>query len=314
MRAVTLQSWGSAPQVVSIDAPTWRPGHSLIRIEAATVGHLDATVASGSLGVSPGLPYIPGVEGAGTVIESESWSPGTRVTVRGAGVGITSNGTWCESALVPDEALMDVPPEMDMSLAACYFVPTTTAHAAVHEICKAGPGMKLLITGSGGAVGGLSVQMSLRAGAHVIALTRRKMELAQSWVGNVRLATYEDDLASICDLPVDACVDTVAGDHFASRLAGIAPGGLCALVGYAGGSRVIQEVPSWIMSDVTVVPVNMLRRESSARAAAPELARLLSVGELTLAVTEYPATEAAQALSDVTHGEVEGRAVIRFDQ
>jgi D-arabinose 1-dehydrogenase-like Zn-dependent alcohol dehydrogenase len=68
------------------------------------------------------------------------------------------------------------------------------------------------------------------------------------------------------------------------------------------------------MSDVTVVPVNMLRREESARAVAPELARLLSIGELTLAVTEYPATEAAQALSDVSRGEVKGRAVIRFDQ
>lgn len=312
MRAMVVDEWGTPPHLVEISEPPRAAGYARVQMEAATVGHLDATIASGLFGLRPELPYIPGVEGAGRVLESDVWPAGSSVVVRGAGVGITSNGTWCDIAHVPDASLTLAPSGMGMPLAACYFVPSTTAFTAVHDICALGPGTTVLVVGSRGAVGGLTVQLALAAGARVIAMSRGGSVDGELWAPDVTAVSPAADALSTVGHLVDAIVDTVAGEDFASRLRWLAPGGTCALVGYTAGTEVSLDVPSWILSDVRIAPVNMLRREESARGIAPGLAEDLVSGRLSLTVAEYELSDALRAISDVQTGAIHGRAVLRF--
>lgn len=312
MQAIVVDRWGSSPDLRQVPDPVRRPGFSLVRMHAATVGHLDATIASGNFAVHPELPYIPGVEGAGTVLESDTWTAGEKVVVRGAGVGVVSNGTWCEIAEVPNQALASAPVGMPLDLAASYFVPTTTAYVALHDVCHVGEGAWVAVSGASGAVGSMAVQLALQAGAKVVALTRSP----ESWNGpnsdRLKVVSPDDGIALAAERQVDALIETVAGPALGSRLAEVAPGGTCALVGYASAPTVSIAVPNLILSDVAIVPVNMLRRDERAHEVAGALAAKLVAGDLVLSTTTYAPSEAIQAQAAVARGSLGGRAVFDF--
>lgn len=312
MRALQRSAWGSVPEMVEVPIPVRHPGFSLVRIEAATVGHLDATIATGDFAIHPELPYIPGVEGAGVVLESDTWPTESRVIVRGAGVGVLRDGTWCEVAHVPDDALMEVPAGMAPALAACFFVPATTAFVALHDVGGATADSVVVVTGGTGAVGSLAVQLALDAGCTVAAITRDPARLAGQLSSQVIVCGPEDDVLAHVGRAADVLIDTVAGPGLARHLRSVAPGGKCALVGYASGPDVALNVPNAILGDVTLIPVNMLRREARARQIAPSLAARLVSGDLVLPVTQYSAVDVASAIAAVAAGHLGGRATLGF--
>lgn len=311
MKALRLKSLGLSPELLDVIRTPSQSGFSRVRMLAATVGHLDAQIASGHFPIHPQLPYTPGVEGAGEVLESASIPVGMAVTVRGAGVGVIRDGTWCEEAIVPDEALMPAPQGMHMPLAASYFVPATTAFVALHDLCAVGPGSFVLITGGRGAVGSLAVQLALKAGASVVVLTRDP----KSWPGpssdRLTVCASDSDVTSFTGRTFDCLIETVGGAGLERRLSAVKPGGICALVGYASSFDFVLSAPAFILNDVTLAPVNMLRREERAREVAPVLATELLSGELVLPVSEYSLDQIDVALHDVAAG-LGGRAVLTF--
>ena len=70
MKAVRLHAFDAPPVLEDVPEPTLRPGRTLVRMEAATVGHIDRTVWRGSFLKHPPFPYTPGVEAAGVVVAS----------------------------------------------------------------------------------------------------------------------------------------------------------------------------------------------------------------------------------------------------
>ena len=162
------------PFLADMPEPIAGEGESLVQVQAASVGHLDVTIASGRFGVAPALPYTPGVEGAGVVVAGAAHAPGTRVAIRGGGVGIQRDGTWAELVVVPDRALRTVPDDMSLDVAACFYVPLATAFLALHDIGGFTPPERVLVTGASGTVGRVAVDLALDAGAeHVVAVVGR---------------------------------------------------------------------------------------------------------------------------------------------
>ena len=70
------------------------------------------------------------------------------------------------------------------------------------------------------------------------------------------------------------------------------------------------DLPSWLLDDVALLPVNMIRQERRAREIAGELAERLSAGELRVAVERFGIADAARALDALKSGSVRGRAVV----
>jgi NADPH2:quinone reductase len=277
---------------------------------AATVGHLDASIASGNFMIHPPVPYTPGVEGAGIVIESDTWQVGDAVCVRGAGVGLVLDGTWTEVAQVPDASLSQVPQGMDLALAACYFVPVTTAFVTVRDLAQISAGMSVAVTGAGGAVGGLVTQLALEAGATVVALTRNVEGWCRPRSDRLIVCQSAADFSERLG-QVDHLVDTVGGQDLQHRLGWVRPGGSCFLIGYAAGTQATLDLPNFVLNNVSLVPVNMLEHDQRARKVSGHLATQLLKGELQLEVMEYRLDQFAQAITDVARGALAGRAVLR---
>jgi NADPH:quinone reductase len=312
MRAVMMRALGAPPEIHEVPVPDRATGHTLVRISAATVGHLDASIASGNFMIHPAVPYIPGVEGAGIVMESDVWNEGEAVCVRGAGVGLVRDGTWSQVAHVPDDSLTNVPSGMDMALAACYFVPVTTAFVTVHDLAHISEGMTVAVTGAAGVVGGLVTQLALEAGATVLAVTRKPHD----WQGpySERLIVRDHDADLVAEVgQVDHLIDTIGGADLQRRIRWVRPGGSCFVIGYAAGAQATLDLPNFIVGNVSLVPVNMLEHELRAREVSDQLADQLVRGQLRLDVTEYPLDQAAKAIADVAQGSLAGRATLRCD-
>ncbi|KQU07875.1 NADPH:quinone reductase [Rhodococcus sp. Leaf7] len=321
MRAARVHAWGQAPVVEDVPVPTPGPGEALVRVEAASVAHLDVTVASGEFGIKPTLPYTGGVEGSGVVVESALFPAGTKVVLRGGGLGLFKNGTWAEYVVVKDKALVEVPHGLSPEVAATFWVPTTTAHTALVDVGRLGSWLPdvgsaadehVIVAGAAGAVGSMVTQLALRHGATVTALVADHEQASR--VADGATAVVADDDERFAELteqrPATLLVDTLGGSNLVVRSRWVRPGGRAVSIGYVAGNDVSIGLSNWLLDDVALLPVNMIRREESARAAVPELAALLAAGELTLDFEDFTLEETGIALDKLSAGKVRGRAVV----
>ncbi|ADU35854.1 quinone oxidoreductase family protein [Variovorax paradoxus] len=289
MKAIRIHGFDAVPVMEEVADPVARPGRTLVRMQAATVGHIDRTVWRGSFLRHPPLPYTPGVEAAGIVIASGRYEVGQRVWLRGSGLGTLFDGTWCEQIDAPDETLGLLPDAVPMELGAAFFSPTTSAWVALHEVAKLQAGEQVLVTGASGAVGSLVMQLARDAGCTVTPVDPNIAPAAAS---------------------ADLLIDAVGGNVLAASLPAVRPGGRAVLIGYTAGPTLELDIAHFLQRDVALLPLNMFRREAEGRAAAPELLARLADGRLRLDVQSFALADAAIALEWIAQRGHRGRAVL----
>ena len=214
MKAIRIHGWGERPRLETLAEPEAQPGRTLVRMAATTASHLDRSIAAGGFLRHPPLPYVPGVEAAGTVLQSDRFPVGARVWLRGAGLGTVEDGTWRETISAPDAAVGLLPEAIAMPLGAAFFSPCTAAWVALFGVGALQAGERVLVSGASGAVGSIAVQLARAAGG-------------------------------------------IADEHRATA-----------------GRKVELDLAELMQRDLRLLPLNMLRREAEARAAAPELLTL----------------------------------------
>jgi NADPH2:quinone reductase len=321
MRAARIHGWGEAPVVEDVPAPVAGEGEALVRVEVAAVSHLDVTVAGGDFGIKPNLPYVGGVEGCGVVVTSERFAPGTRVILRGGGIGLMRDGTWAELVVTKDKTLTELPEGLEPAVGATFFQPTTTAHTALHGVGRLGTWLAdvsvadehVVVAGAAGAVGSMVTQLALLSGAKVTALVADESQVERVAAGATVVVSGDDGAvaALAADRPATLLVDTLGGSDLPARARWVRPGGRAVSIGYVAGDDVRLGLSNWLLDDVALLPVNMIRREREARALLPELAAMLVSGDLTLDHESFGMDDLGQALELLRTGRVRGRAVVR---
>lgn len=322
MRAVRIHDWGAPPVVEDVERPSPGEGETLVRVEAAAVSHLDLTVAGGDFGIKPSLPYVGGTGGCGVVAESDQLEAGTRVLLRGGGLGLMRNGTWAEYVTTPTKHLSVLPEGLSPDVGATFFTPVSTAAAALRHIARLGAwdldGVSsaadevVVVGGAAGAVGSMVTQLAVRAGATVIGVVA-DAEQAATLPDGVEpvLATDEARAGELHEeRPATLLVDTLGGASLGARSHWVRPGGRAVAVGYVAGTDVTLDLPNWLLQDVALLPVNMIRRDRQARELAAELAPLLVNGELRVDIERFAFEDAARALELLGAGKLRGRAVL----
>ena len=322
MQAFQIHAWGEPARLCRIPVPTPGPGQALVKIEAAAVTHLDLTVASGEFVLKPALPYVGGVEGAGVIVSADRFAPGTKVALRGGGLGTVRDGTWAEYVVVPQEALAPTADGLSPELASTSFDPLTTAYVALHDVGRLGTwpvdGVHaavdevVVVAGAAGAVGSTAVQLALRAGARVIGLVSRPERATDVPPGAevVTLADRERLAELTASRPATLLMDTWGGADLTVRAGWVRPGGRTLVVGYVRGSVLSIDIANWMFDDVALLPVNMLQRHDSARRVIDELTGLLAGGELTLRVSAFPMAPDSPVFDLLSRGLIDGRACL----
>ncbi|QBR93143.1 quinone oxidoreductase family protein [Nocardioides euryhalodurans] len=238
------------------DAPARPPSErasSLVAVTCAALNPIDLHVASGGFFQGPPqVPYVPGVEGVGRVLESDHLPAGTRVRFELGHPGYGGNGALAEQVVVDDESMVELPASVADDDAAALGVAGITAARAL-DLADLGAGEGVLVLGATGAVGAVAVQLArLRGAGRVVAAGRNPEQLRRAVAVLGADAAVELDGRSVADLAaafreaagggVDVVVDPLWGEPAVAALAAGNLGVRLVNVGQAAGTSV--EMPS----------------------------------------------------------------------
>lgn len=249
MKALLCKAYGTADELVVEDVPAPVPEKGQVRIgvRACGVNYPDNLLVAGKYQVQPPLPFSPGFELAGEILEA-----GEGVTHLQAGqrVAATSvGGAMAEEICVPAANTVPIPDAMDFERAAGFIITYGTSYHALRQRAQLQAGEKLLVLGAGGGVGLTAVEIGREMGAEVIAAasTPEKLELAASrgatHLVNYAEAGFRDRLLELGRGDgIDVVYDPVGGDIFDDCLRAIAWKGRLLVVGFASGT--IQKIPA----------------------------------------------------------------------
>ena len=247
MRAAVVTEIGSPPTARDDQVePEREPGRALVRVAAASLNPIEVRVAAGRHPRRAEPPYVPGLEGAGMVVEADGVETGTRVRFESAALpGFGEDGVLAELASVPEDALVELPDEIDEAPAAALGVVGITACAAL-ERARLEDGERVLVLGATGAVGQMAVQLSKPMGAGCVVAAGRDAERLERARGLGADATVE--LSEASDLAqafreaaggeLDVVVDPLWGAPAMAALACLATGGRLVNVGESAGTDV----------------------------------------------------------------------------
>lgn len=242
MRALVVESLSpdlSGVTLTDQPTPARAPGEVLVRVRAASLNFPDLLMTRGEYQLKPELPFVPGLEFAGEVVEADpdsGFAPGDRV------YGGNKTGAFAEYAAVPLRSVTPMPHGIGFPAAAALGAAYGTAYTGLVEIGGLKAGQWVLIHGASGGVGLAAVELAKRLGAHVIATTGspekverlRAASQADAVIlaeGRFREAVSELTGGALCDL----VYDPVGGDVFDESTRCVAFGGKLLVIGFAGG-------------------------------------------------------------------------------
>ncbi len=240
MRAVVVERLGGPEAMTVADVPDPRPGPGelLVQVKAAGVNFIDTYHRTGLYPLD--LPFTPGLEGAGVVVEVgegvEGFSPGDRVG------WVSVLGTYAESHVVPADRAIPIPDGVETEAVAAVLLQGITAHYLTFDTFPLGEGDRCLIHAGAGGVGLLLTQIAKMVGADVTttAGTPEKAELSRQ-AGADRVIVYtEEDFVEAAQLqlgphPFDVVYDGVGAATFLKSLDLIRPRGMMVTFGNASG-------------------------------------------------------------------------------
>jgi NADPH:quinone reductase len=323
MKAMLCHVWG-APDVLRLeDVPprALRPSEVRIRVRAAGVNFADSLMVGGTYQVKPPLPFAPGLEAAGEVIETGSAVTGLRTGRRVLAV-LRNGGGYAEEIVLDAATVVPIPEAIDFTTAAAFPVAYGTAHLALTYRGRLQPGETLLVLGAAGGVGLTAVEIGKVLGGRVIAAAggADKLAIARSR-GADALIDYRSE--SIRDRVraltggkgADIVYDPVGGDAFDQALRAVNWEARMLVIGFAAGR--IQAVPAnlILVKNISVIGVvwgaQTERDPSGMSRNLAELLRWWSEGKLKpLIAKALPLAEAGAALNALLSRRYAGKIVL----
>jgi NADPH2:quinone reductase len=317
MKAVFCEKLGGPDELVlrEVAAPTPGAGEVKVALRACGVSFVDVLQIAGQYQVKRELPFIPGSEAAGTVVETgpgvEAVQPGDRVLVPAG---------FAEQAVVAAQQVTPLPSTVSFETAAAFRSSYTTAYYALQR-GRLQAGEILLVHAAAGGVGLATVDMGKLLGATVIATasTAEKLAVCQQ-MGADHVINYTQGFREqVRDLTggrgADVILDPVGGHVFDESMRCIAPFGRLLIVGFTSGRAALAKTNHLLIKDAEVIgfTIGALSRHNPtwAQRNLAILLGWLAAGRIHPYVSHrLPLAQAAEALKLITSRRVIGKAVL----
>ena len=317
--------WHGVPEDVlelaEVPRPTPGAGQLLVRVRAAAANFPDVLMCEGSYQVRPPLPFTPGLELCGEVVECGPDVTGFRVGDRVIGAAALPSGGFAEYALMVADRSYPAPAELDDAEAAPFLVTYQTGWFGLHHKARLQPGETLLVHAAAGGVGSGAVQLGKAAGARVIGVVGgpAKAALARELGADVVIDRYDQDLVAVVKevtngKGADVVYDPVGGDSFRKSTKCIAFEGRIVIVGFASG-----DIPSAALNHVLLKNYSILglywglyqrRAPRAVRYCHTELTRLAAAGTIQPLISErLRLADVPDGLQRLAEGATTGRIV-----
>lgn len=201
MRAAYIESLGDASVIKVGELPTPKPGPGqvLVRVGASALNPIDLYLRSGRVPMVQTFPYIIGTDVAGTVEAVGSdvtlYRPGDRVWGSNQGL-LGRQGSAAEYVCTDANLLYCTPPGLSDTEAAALGMVGITAHLGLFDRAHLRPGETVYVSGGGGGVGSMVVQMAKAIGARVATTAGHDatLDLSRSLGADLVLNYKSDDV------------------------------------------------------------------------------------------------------------------------
>lgn len=306
-------------RVQSVAESTLPQGDVLVAPEWTTLNYKDALALTGRGPVIRKWPMIPGIDGAGVVLDSENpnWTKGDRFVLNGWGVGEAHWGCFAQKARVRGEWLIRTPESLTARQAMIIGTAGYTAMLCVLAIdahgVKQGP---VLVTGATGGVGSIAVALLAKRGYEVHAVTGKSEPAYLEALGAHAIIARSELSEPGKPLQKEkwaAVVDVAGGQTLANACAQTRYNGIVTACGLAQSGDLVGSVMPFILRGVTLQGVESVQVSIAKRNAAWGcLARELDVAQLTLVTEEVAFDALAATATRLLDGGVRGRVVAKL--
>ena len=326
VKAILCRTLGSPDLLTLEDVPSPPLGAEQVRIgvHACGVNFPDVLMVAGKYQVQPPMPFSPGAEFSGEIVEVGSTCRGFTVGQRV--LAMSGFGGMAEEVCVNARAVVPVPDDLDYETAAAFLLAYGTSYHALVQRAALAPGQTLLVLGASGGVGLAAVQIGRMLGARVIAAagSLEKLHLtrqhgADDTVNYSEVGLKEAVRELTSGRGADVIFDPVGGKLFDDCLRSVAWGGRILIIGFASGT--IQMIPANLPllkgSSVTGVFWGRFAElePETHRKNTEELLAALSAGRLKPHIGGvFPLARAADALQLLADRRATGKIVVQIRQ
>ncbi len=297
------------------------PQHDvLVEVDYSTLNYKDGLALTGSAPVIASYPMVPGIDLAGTVLESADarWTAGDKVVVNGWGLSERHWGGYSQRARVSADWLVKLPDAFSTRQAMAIGTAGYTAMLCVLRLEALGvvpDGGPVLVTGASGGVGSIAITILSRLGYEVVASTGRASEA--DYLKSLGAAEIIDrNTLSTKGKPMQkqrwqGAVDTAGSETLVNVLAGIHYGGAVAATGLAQGTDLPATMFPFIIRNVTLSGVDSVMQPFPARQQAwARLASDLDPEKLESTTSEVALEDVLELAPKILAGEVRGRTIV----
>lgn len=299
-------------------------GDVLIQVAYSSLNYKDALSATGNPGVTRKFPHTPGIDAAGSVIESRDpgFQSGDEVVVIGFDLGMNTPGGFGQQIRVPAGWVVPLPAGMSLEQSMILGTAGFTAALCIHKLEAVGMSPDsgpVLVTGATGGVGSVAVMLLAKLGYEVTAVTgKAEQHDFLKKIGATRIISRED-AKSGADKPMLAetwggVVDTVGGDILVNGVKGLRYGCSLAACGLVDSPAISATVLPFILRHVNLLGVDSVQLPlADKKVIWNKLADVWQLSELDTLKQPLSLDTVSDAIDQILQGRMVGRGLLIHD-
>ncbi|MEY2903311.1 MAG: hypothetical protein RLY89_2417 [Bacteroidota bacterium] len=326
MKAVICEQFGfpESLQLKEIPSPIITSKQVLIQVITSAVNFPDSLIIQNKYQFKPALPFAPGGEVAGLIIdlgkEVTHFKIGDRV------VALCGWGGFAEQVAVDANRVFKIPNTINWQTAAATLYNYGTSYHALKDRGQLQPGQTILILGAAGGVGLAAVELAKKMGGIVIAAasSQEKLDACQKKGADFTINYSTEDLRESVkkitgEKGVDLVYDPVGGALAEQALRSMSWKGRYLVVGFASGTIPSLPFNLALLKGCAVLGVFWgaftEKEPTQSLQNLGELVQMISRGDIQQEIYKiYALKDAPQAIRDLIDRKVIGKAIIQVSE
>lgn len=308
IRAARLTEHGRPLAVEEVQLP--EPGAGEVRVELAFAGvnPVDTYIAKGLVSPDAPLPRTLGGEAAGSV-------DGRPVLVAGGGLGGARDGVWAQAAVVPQEAVIDLPAGVEPRDAAAMGIAGLTALKCVRDVAQVTGEDRVVVLGASGGVGSMIVSLAHAAGATVWGQTGSEHKAAgitAQGADRVLVGGPDEIAGELAGFEPTAAFDPLGDGYVEPLVAAMAPRGRIVSFGVSAGAQTTFNIQQLYRKMVALLSyAGMLLTPEERRPGLVQALEAVRAGDLKVRVDRIlPLEQINEAFDLIAQRELQGKVLL----
>lgn len=326
MKALLCTQFGSIEDLalIEVEPPPLGDGQVRISVKAAGLNYPDGLVVEGKYQLKPPLPFSPGSEFAGVILEVaddvDEYHVGERV------FGLTSFGAFAEELVIPIERLQRMDNNIDFATASVLSMAYGAAMYALFDRGELQQGQNILILGATGGVGLAAIELAALKGARIMAVDgddNRLIEASRKGadkVWNYRSGPIHKAAKEFCgDDGFDVILDPVGGEIGEQAIRALGWRGRYLVFGFASGDIPMLKANLLLLKGAEARGVfwgeSQRRHDNNDKANFKQLLSWHKHKKIRPHIGKtFPLKDTPKAMRALIDGKIVGKALIKVDE